>query len=49
MSFHKITARMIDRRVEVETSGKRYSIFRHDDTEGNGICPMDYLAGSLGS
>ena len=49
MSFHKITARMIDIRVEIETSGKPYSVFRHDDREGNGICPMDYFAGSLGS
>ena len=49
MSFHKITARMLDNRVEVETTDNRYAVFQHDGPEGNSTCPMDYLAGALGS
>lgn len=28
MSFHKITARMLDNRVEVETTDNRYAVFQ---------------------
>ena len=49
MFSHHITARLVENRVEVATPGRCYSVFRHDDAKENGACPMDYLAGALGS
>jgi len=49
MSLYNVTARLIENWVEVETAGERYAVYPRDDEKRYGICPVEYLAGSLGS
>ena len=49
MALHDTTAHLIGHKVEVTTSGKQFSVTRFNDTREAGICPIDYLAGALGS
>ncbi len=49
MSVRNVTARVKHDGVEVVTPNTRFSVARRDDNRGMDSCPVDYLAGALGS
>jgi len=49
MKIHHITARLIDDRVEVSGPDKLFFVSPRNETHGYSCCPIDYLAGALGS
>ena len=49
MSTRRITAYLGDDAVSVKGPGTAFSVTRRDRDEGASGCPIDYLAGALGS